>query len=328
MRADARQGRWCRTGGGGGRRAAAWLAAGHQYVVRPPIVSRAIGVPQRGQAPSRRRCGITSPVCTPPLADRRAGRGAQLAAQPVELLRLSSPPAAAVRDGRATASRRPAGCRRRRSRLVEQPRLERRRAAADPRAERGSGRPRRRRARRARGPARGSPGRAGACRAARAGRRRRTRARTGPSCPGRAVVDVDPPGHTQMQPQDRPGRLSPRGTCRAGGCARAGPTSAAAISPARAAGRRRCRDRRPRRSRAPGAVDLAPRAFCFGKLRHEARKGTTRAGGRRRSRARRRVAAPGRSGAGRPRGARAATRRCSAPASGRRRPARARARSP
>ena len=52
---------------------------GHQYVVRPPIVARARPVRQRGHAPSRRRSGMRSPVCAPPLriADRTAARSAR-----------------------------------------------------------------------------------------------------------------------------------------------------------------------------------------------------------------------------------------------------------
>ena len=95
------------------RRSSGWQA-GHQYVVRPPIVARASAVPQRGQLPPRRRWGMSSPVCTPPVADRVARRGAQRAAQAVELLvGRARPPAAAARAARATASRRRAGCRRR-----------------------------------------------------------------------------------------------------------------------------------------------------------------------------------------------------------------------
>lgn len=35
---------------------------GHEYVVRPPIVARSSEWPQRGQAPSRPRAGMNSPV--------------------------------------------------------------------------------------------------------------------------------------------------------------------------------------------------------------------------------------------------------------------------
>ena len=90
--------------------------SGHQYVVRPPIVARAIPVPQRGQAPSRRALGDHVARVHAAAADRRAGRGAQLAAQPVELLRSARPPVAAATAGRARASRPPAGCRPRRAR--------------------------------------------------------------------------------------------------------------------------------------------------------------------------------------------------------------------
>ena len=155
-------------------------AAGHQYVVRPPTVARSMGVPQRGQTPSRTARGMTSPVWTPPprIALRLAARIAlrrRSSSASVEPVR--GPPRG---DRPATAPRRRAGSRRRRAPLVHDPRLQRHPAAArrargrppgvisaasGPRADRGleAARPRRR------------------CRAGRGARRPRSRARSGPS---------------------------------------------------------------------------------------------------------------------------------------------------
>ena len=86
-------------------------SAGHQKVVRPPTVARCISVAAaraQGAAPARgdHVAGVGAAA-----ADRRAHRGAHLAAQAVEL-RGAQPTgrAARIQAARARGSRRPAGC--------------------------------------------------------------------------------------------------------------------------------------------------------------------------------------------------------------------------
>ena len=156
--------------------------------------------------------------------------------------------------------------------LVEQPRLDRHRPAADALAERVARRPRRRPGRRARSPARSPRGRAGACRAARAGRRRRTRARSDPSRRIRRLVDHDPARHAEVQaelravvvglgPEELPapvGRGQPVPDQRGGDLARA-----------RAGGRRRCRESSTATISRPSARSICWRArSASGQLRH------------------------------------------------------------
>ena len=244
-------------------------------VRRPPAdVPRSIGVPQRGQCPSRRRSRDQVARVDAAVADRRARRRPQLAPQPVELLlRQLARPAAAARAARATGSRRPAGCRRRRS-------------------------------------TRWSSSRAlsGACRGrpARGTRRAPTSAASGPTCEKSGVDEraAEPALVAQREPAAvgelereavpvraapaarrprsgppsrgagrAPARSSrPRGTCRAGGCA-------GSRCPASAAGdlARRVRAADVGVAVVDGddlaaerAVDLLPGALGLGELGHEA----------------------------------------------------------
>ena len=239
-----------------------------------------------GSAPSRRAVGDERAGVDAALADRRAGGGAQRAAEGVELLRGEVAGRAAGREPRPpqrlVGEQVPdAG----EHALVEQPRLQRRRAAADARAERGppdlggvradvgevrlEHRPAEpalvaqreppavRRTRARSGPSRAAP----ACR----------RRRSGPPCPGAGRA----PARRRPSP--------PTGTCRAGAPARAGARPAPRRSrPARAGGTRRCRGRPRRRSRGPGRARSAgararPRAAraWAPRLRTGARRGST-----------------------------------------------------
>ena len=225
--------------------------SGHQYVVRPPTTPRSSGVPQRGQCPSRRRSPITSPVWTPPcrIAERVAARSWRRSRSSSS---SDSDPAGRRGESRArqsvsSASRLPTPAI---TRWSSSSRLERRRAAPDPRAERrardlgGVGADVRevRRDERAAEPAlvaQREPPAVGELEreAVPVARRRR-------------LVDHDPARPSRGGGR-APARSSPpRGTCRAGGCAAAAARSAPPRSrPAGAGGRRRCRDRRRRRSR-------------------------------------------------------------------------------
>ena len=111
-------------------------SAGHQNVVRPPTVARASSAPQRGQMAAAPARGDELAGVRAAAADRRAHRGAHVAAQAVELVgaqlagRAARGEARAPEDlvGQQVADAGDDG-------LVHEPRLERRGPAADARAE-------------------------------------------------------------------------------------------------------------------------------------------------------------------------------------------------
>ena len=191
---------------------------GHQNVVRPPIVARSSVVPQRGQAAPRLRKGMNVAGVHAALADRGARGLAQLAAQVVELLaRSARPRPAAARAWPATASRRRAGCRRRRSSPD-------RAAAPSARSSRG---------RRARGTRRARPRRRPGPTWVKSGsitarpRRRLSRSAIRPPSANSSTKRSQPIGSSSSTirpaiPRCRPEigarrRSPPTGTCRAGG---------------------------------------------------------------------------------------------------------------
>ena len=258
----------------------------HARLARRAPVRRAPADRRRAPSPSRsagrrrraRRSGITSPVCTPPwrIAERIAARSSRRSRSSSSSRQLAGEPAAA-RAARARASRRPAGCRRpasapwssSRALIGAVPRPTRRaeRVAADLGRVRADVREVRLEQRAAepalvaqREPAAVGELEREAVPVARRGR----------------LVDVDPPGHPEVQPEHRAARLHPE-------------ELAAPVAALERRGRQRARDlaRRVRAAdvgvavvdgddlAAEGALDLPARALGLGQLGHEARKGTT-----------------------------------------------------
>ena len=213
--------------------------------------SRARACPAARAAPPRSRYGMKSPVWTPP-ADRVARRRPQLAPQVVELLLGERARGAArerARHSVSSASRLPTPAI---DALVEQPRLQRHRAAAHPLAEDVA---------RDLGGVRADVGEVRLDH--RAASRRLSRSASRPpsanSSTKRSQLSAPAPRRPRSAPPSRdagrdrapPSVSAQRNLPRRRAAVSRGRSAPRRSRPARAGGRRRCRGRRRRRSRAP-----------------------------------------------------------------------------
>ena len=230
------------------------VSRGHRYVVRPPTVARASGVPQRGHAPPRPAPARSAPGWTPPL--RIASRVAARSSRRSRSSSSSESARASARGGEQGPPERLVGeqvADAREHALVEQLRLD------------GSRPP----PTRARNGVTGDVGRVGAevgevgveARAAKAALVAQRHARAAgerqreavPGVPARAAVERDPARHAEVQAEVGSSvvGLHPEGLAASVGGRELPAASAEAISPAGAGGRQRRRRRRRRRSRGP-----------------------------------------------------------------------------